>query len=74
MANIDIPADLNQVDETGPVWTFLDGARAPELITPGAIVVTGDPDEPADAQVVDLVNQNTRTVVHLRILSDPLEG
>ncbi len=42
MVTIDIPADLNDEDETGFVWTFLDEARAPELVTPGAIVVTGD--------------------------------
>jgi len=31
--SIDVPADLNQVDETDYVWTFLDEASTPELVT-----------------------------------------
>ncbi len=73
MVTIDIPADLNDEDETGFVWTFLDEARAPELVTPGAIVVTGDEDAPAVAEVVDLVAKGTGTVVHLRILPGTIE-
>jgi hypothetical protein len=46
MVTIDIPADLNDEDETSFVWTFLDEARAPDLVTPGAIVVTGDAGRP----------------------------
>jgi hypothetical protein len=68
MVTIDIPADLNDEDETGFVWTFLDEARLPELVTPGAIVVTGDENAPAVAEVVDLVDRTSGTVVHLRIL------
>jgi hypothetical protein len=73
MVTIDIPADLNDEDETGFVWTFLDEARAPEFVTPGAIVVTGDEDAPAVAEVVDLVEKGTGTVVHLRILPGSIE-
>ncbi len=73
MVTIDIPADLNDEDETGFVWTFLDEARLPELVTPGAIVVTGDSDAPAVAEVVDLVHKGTATVVHLRILPGTIE-
>jgi hypothetical protein len=73
MVTIDIPADLNDEDETGFVWTFLDEARTPELVTPGAIVVTGDEDAPAVAEVVDLVHRSAGTVVHLRILPGTLE-
>jgi hypothetical protein len=68
MVLIDIPADLHDEDETGFVWTFLDEARAPDLVYPGAIVVTGDEDAPAVAEVVDLVEKGTGTVVHLRLL------
>ena len=57
MVTMDISADLNDEDETGFVWTFLDEARIPGLVTPGAIVVTGDDDSPAVAQVVDLVQK-----------------
>jgi hypothetical protein len=73
MVTIDIPADLNDEDETGFVWTFLDEARTPHLVTPGAIVVTGDEDAPAIAEVVDLVPKATGTVVHLRILPGTIE-
>jgi len=73
MVTIDIPADLNDEDETGLVWTFLDEARSPELVAPGAIVVTGDEDAPAVAEVVDLIQKPAGTVVHLRILPGTIE-
>jgi len=57
MTTVDITADLNDEDETGFVWTFLDEARDPALIAPGAIVVAGTPDAPAVAEVVDLVTK-----------------
>jgi hypothetical protein len=40
MYRVDITADLNDEDHTGYVWTFLDEARAPGQIRPGAIVVS----------------------------------
>ena len=73
MIAVDIPADLNDEDETGFVWTFLDEAREPSLIEPGAIVAAGDGDAPAVAEVVDLVPKASGTVVHLRILPGLLE-
>jgi hypothetical protein len=68
MTTVDITADLNDEDETGFVWTFLDEARDPAVITPGAIVIAGAPDSPAVAEVVDLVAKPAGTVVHLRLL------
>jgi hypothetical protein len=68
MTTVDITADLNDEDETGFVWTFLDEARDPTVITPGAIVIAGIPDSPAVAEVVDLVAKPAGTVVHLRLL------
>ena len=47
MYRVDITADLNDEDETGYVWTFLDQARDPGRITPGALVVAGDDDSAA---------------------------
>ncbi len=73
MIAVDIAADLNDEDETGYVWTFLDEAREPSLIEPGAIVPTGDSDAPAVAEVVDLVPKASGMVVHLRILPGLLE-
>ena len=68
MTVVDIAADLNAEDQTGYVWTFLDEARDPAIITPGALVVAGDSDAAAVAVVVDLVDHPNGTVVHLNIL------
>lgn len=73
MITVDITADLNDEDETGFIWTFLDEATTPELIRPGAIVVIGDADAPAVAEVVDLVEKNSGTIVHLRLLPGSLD-
>ena len=73
MISIDIAADLNDEDETGYVWTFLDEARDPSLVVPGAIVVAGDTDAPAVAEVVDVVDKSAGRVVHLRLLPGGLE-
>jgi hypothetical protein len=47
MYRVDITADLNDEDHTGYLWTFLDEARDPAQITPGALVVAGDEDAAA---------------------------
>ncbi|MGH3865798.1 MAG: hypothetical protein ACRDQ4_06585 [Pseudonocardiaceae bacterium] len=65
---VDIAADLNDEDDTGLVWTFLDEARDPAIVVPGAIVVAGDTEAPAVAEVVDLVDKPAGTIVHLRLL------
>jgi hypothetical protein len=65
---VDIACDVQQVDETGYVWTFLDEARDPSVITTGAIVVAGDDDEPVFARVVDIVGSGTDAKVHLDVL------
>jgi hypothetical protein len=71
---VDIVADLNTEDETGYVWTFLDEARDPALITPGALVVVGDEDSPAVAVVVDLVPHPSGTLVHLDVLPGAIDN
>lgn len=73
MHRIDITADLNDEDDTGFVWTFLDEAREPASITPGALVVAGDEDAAAVCQVVDLVPAGDGTIVHLRMLPGRVE-
>jgi hypothetical protein len=65
-----ITADLNDDDETGFVCTFLDEARDPSVITPGAFVVVGTPTARMIAEVVNLVDKPAGTVVHLH----PLPG
>ena len=68
MIAVDIRADLNAEDQTGYVWAFLDEAREPSVIVPGALVVAGDEDAPAVAVVVDLVEHPNGTIVHLDVL------
>ena len=73
MVSVDITCDLMDEDETGYVWTFLREARDPGLIAPGAIVVAGDEDAPAVAEVVDIVEKPAGQVVHLRLLPGAIE-
>ena len=77
MANevvVDIPCDVQQVDGTGFVCTFLDEARDPSPIAVGAIVVTGDEVEPVLARVVSLTERPSGIKVHLQLLpGDPVE-
>jgi hypothetical protein len=70
---VDITADLNMVDETGYVWTLLDEARDAAIIFPGAIVSTGDADQPAVAEVIDVVEKPVGKIVHLDVLPGRLE-
>lgn len=74
MIAVDIVADLNTEDETGYVWTFLDEARDPALIVPGAVVVAGDEDTPAVAVVVDLMPHPNGTIVHLDVLPGAIDN
>lgn len=74
IVKVDIPCDVQQVDGTGYVWTLLDEARDRSVITPDAIVISADEDEPVLARVVDLVPRGDQTIVHLEILpGDPAE-
>jgi hypothetical protein len=73
VVTIDITCDLMDEDETGYVWTFLREARDPSLIEPGAIVVAGDSDASAVAEVVDVVEKPAGQVVHLRVLPGAVE-
>ncbi|MGH8983360.1 MAG: hypothetical protein ACRDY6_05730 [Acidimicrobiia bacterium] len=71
---VDIPCDVQQQDETGSVWAFLDEARDPSRIVEGAIVVSGDEVDPVFARVVSLTGRPRGTKAHLEILpGDPLE-
>lgn len=69
---VTIPADVQMVDETGYVWTFLHEASEPERVYPGALIVAGDPVEPFLARVVDIVDgPRGKRVVHLDVLGVP---
>lgn len=73
MITVDITCDLSDEDETGYVWAPLAEATDPSLITPGAIVVAGDDDAPAVAEVVDIVDKPAGTIAHLRLLPGTIE-
>lgn len=69
---VTLPADLNQVDETGHVWAFRDDAADPERVRLGSLIVAGDPVEPCLAVVVDIVpGLGGREIVHLDIVGCP---
>ncbi len=55
-------------------WTILAEAAHPERILEGAIIVTGDAEDPAFARVASLTERPSSLQVHLEILQgDPLE-
>jgi hypothetical protein len=70
---VDIAADLNAEDQTGYVWAFLDEARDPSIVSPGALVIAGDEDAPAVAVVVDPVPHPNGTIVHLDVLPGAID-
>jgi len=71
---VDIPCDPTQIDGTGLPWAFLDEAARPEGIVGGAIVITGDAEDPVFARVAALTRRPSGTKVHLEILpGDPLD-
>ncbi len=70
---IDLEADLNARDHTGLCWSFLDEATDPGLISPGAVIVVGDGDAAAVAEVVELQTIDTGTIVRFRLLPGSLD-
>lgn len=69
---VTLPADVQQIDQTGYVWAFLDDAAEPDRVQTGALIVAGDAIEPFLARVVDLVpGPNGRTIVHLDVIGVP---
>lgn len=70
--DVALPADVQQVDETGFVWAFLDTAPEPARVNPGALIVAGDAAEPFLARVVDIVpGPGDRSIVHLDLVGLP---
>ena len=69
---VDLEVDFHNEDETGYVWTWLSEARDPSMIAPERIVVVGDDDAIAMARVVDLVEHENGTIVHVESFRAPL--
>lgn len=69
---VTLPADVNQVDETGYVWAFLSDSADPARVSPGSIIVAGDSEEPFLARVIDVVDgPDGDSIVHLDVLGVP---
>ena len=69
---VTLPADVNQVDETGYVWAFLSDAADPARVSPGSIIVAGDSEEPFLARIVDVIDgPGGDSIVHLDVLGVP---
>lgn len=69
---VTLPSGVQQIDETGYVWSHLDSAAEPARVKPGAIVVAGDPVEPFLGRVIDIVDgPNGRSIVHLDVVGVP---
>jgi hypothetical protein len=68
------PPDVQQVDETGFVWMFLDDAAEPDRVLPGRLLAAGDAEAPFMVRVVDIVvRDRASSIVHLDVLGDPGE-
>jgi hypothetical protein len=69
---VTLPADVNQIDDTGFVWAFLDDAAEADRVRPGALIVAGDPVEPFLARVVDVIDgPGGSSIVHLDVVGVP---
>jgi hypothetical protein len=69
---VTLPADVQQIDQTGYVWAFLDTAEEPDRVQAGALIVAGDAEEPFLARVVDIVDgPGGRSIVHLDVVGVP---
>ena len=70
---VDLEADLNAREEEGFCWSILSDAADPDLIVPGAIILAGEPDTPALAEVIDLREIGENVMVRFRILPGLVE-
>jgi hypothetical protein len=71
IVEIDLPVDLNSIDETGLPWTFIDQAPHPARIVPGRYVVVGSGAARAVTVVVDVT---TDGIVHVQPVPGPVEA
>ena len=70
---VDLEFDFGSEDETGYVWTWLDRARDPATIVPGAVLTLRDGEDTAMGQVIDLVPAANGTIVHVELLPGAIE-
>lgn len=70
---VDLEADFANEDETGYIWTWLDEAREPDQIVPGAVLTLRDGEDLAMGQVIGLVAKANGTIVHIELLPGAIE-
>lgn len=70
---VDLEADFANEDETGYIWAWLDEAREPDTIVPGAVLTLRDGEDIAMGQVIDLVPAANGTIVHIELLPGAVE-
>jgi hypothetical protein len=68
LVHVDLPADVQQYDRTGYIWTLREEARDPSLVIEGAILVAGDSEDPFLARVVEILPAGDVTKVHPEVL------
>jgi hypothetical protein len=59
---LDLPVDLNTIEESGLPWAFLDDASDSSVVVPGRFLIVGSGLARAVAQVVDVEDG----IVHVR--------
>ena len=69
----DLEYDFGNEDQTGYTWTWLDRARDPSKIVPGAVVTLRDGEDTAMGLVIDLVPAVNGTIVHVELLPGAVE-
>ncbi|WP_436701848.1 hypothetical protein [Nocardioides sp. BYT-33-1] len=69
----DLEYDFSNEDQTGYTWTWLDTARNPAMIVPGAVVTLRDGEDTAMGQIIDLVPAANGTIVHVELLPGAVE-
>lgn len=71
IVDIDLPLDLNSIDDTGLPWTYLDQARDASRVVPGRHLVVGSGAAVAVAVVVDVGPDG---VVHVQPVRGSVES
>lgn len=70
---VDLEFDFGNEDQTGYLWTWLDNARNPAEIYPGAVLTLRDGEDMAMGRVIDLVPAANGTIVHIELLPGAVE-
>lgn len=66
--DVDLEVDFHSIDQTGYLWTRLSDARDPSIIKPGAVLVIADGEALAMGRIIDLIERENGTIVHVDVL------